>query len=264
MGERLVLGQRDLLVDIGNSSIKYAWYNKHRAIADLQVMRISFDQLGEYIEMASSLYFSSVLNDASNDTVIKLANQNNVPVYQCKSAKQDFNIQNAYNTPQNMGDDRWMAIIAGCALCDMGNQTNVLIIDAGSAITCDFVIANEHIGGWIAPGFKVAREAVVSSTSRVFDTEQSLYDLRLGADTPQCVSNGVVAQLSGMIHQAIFIMQQNCQRFEIYISGGDAKLLINVLEQTKIMANKYSVNFIENLVLVGLAKIANEKPSKIK
>ena len=161
-----------------------------------------------------------------------------------------------------MGCDRWMASIAGASLCDKGELTNYLAIDAGTAITCDFVMGNRHLGGWIAPGLRMARMAVVNQTKNVFDYEQSMSILTLGKNTPECVANGALAQQLGVLSHAINIMQQKCTKFEIFISGGDAPLLINAFNEIEKNKNKVNINYIENLVLIGLAKIAHEYLAK--
>ena len=62
-------------------------------------------------------------------------------------------IINRYDTPQTLGQDRLAAAVGAKSLCP---NENLLIIDAGSAITYDFVSeAGEYLGGNIAPGLKM-------------------------------------------------------------------------------------------------------------
>lgn len=57
-------------------------------------------------------------------------------------------IINRYDTPQTLGQDRLAAAVGAKSLCP---NENLLIIDAGSAITYDFVSeAGEYLGGNIA------------------------------------------------------------------------------------------------------------------
>lgn len=262
MEAKLVLDRPSLLLDIGNTSIKYAWYTFPNDFADLQVMRTTLDSLSELINDAASCWLCSVIDDDTNERVKRICTQNNISVFHAQTQKSQFGITNAYQIPSNMGSDRWMAIIAGASLCDKGNQTNYIAIDAGTAITCDFVVGNMHLGGWIAPGLSLSRTAVVSQTKRVFDEHQDLSLLGLGNNTPQCVANGALAQLLGLLSQARNIMQKKCKKFEIYISGGDAPLLINAFQEIEQIENSVNINYLENLVLVGLAKIAHEYIAK--
>lgn len=62
-------------------------------------------------------------------------------------------IVNAYDTPETLGQDRLAAAVGAVALCP---DENLLIIDAGSAVTYDFVSAQgRYEGGNIAPGIKM-------------------------------------------------------------------------------------------------------------
>jgi type III pantothenate kinase len=257
-----VSDQPSLLLDIGNTSIKYSWYHFADPIADLQVLRTSPDSLPDLLDQASACWLCSVVNNDISETIRGLCNERNIAFYQATTLAIQFDVTNAYSTPQNMGTDRWMGIIAGAAMCDKGAQNNFISIDAGTAITCDFVAGNKHLGGWIAPGLALARSSVVSNTKRVFDELQSLQHLTLGNDTPQCVANGALAQLTGMLHQACKIMRSYCSKFEIYISGGDAPLLINAFLALEHNKQGSSINYVENLVLIGLAKIAHESIAK--
>lgn len=260
MGEKLVLDQSNLLLDIGNTSIKYAWYTFPNHIADLQIMRTSLDSLEDLIESASSCWLCSVSDNNTNKRVKDICKNSGIPVYEAQTQASQFGITNAYSTHSNMGCDRWMAIIAGSALCDKGSLTNYIVVDAGTAITCDFVKGNQHLGGWIAPGLETARTAVVSQTKRVFDEQQVLSVLSLGKNTPQCVANGALAQLVGMLSQACSIMQTECTSFDVYISGGDAPMLINAFNEMN--KKNVNINYLENIVLIGLAKLAHENTAK--
>ncbi len=257
-----MLDQRSLLLDAGNTSIKYAYYKFGNDIADLQVMRTSIDSLPDLLNEVSDCFLCSVLDTEVNQQILEICQNMHVDFKQVNTPAHQFGIQNAYKTPQNMGTDRWMAIIAGAALLNQGTQNNYLVIDAGTAITCDFVVQNDHLGGWIAPGLKMARESVVRHTKRVFDHHQVTSVLMLGDDTPECVAQGALAQLTGMMLQAFNLMQKKSKKFEVFISGGDAPILIHAFTQSQNL-NKYdqynaNINYVENLVLIGLAKISHE------
>lgn len=283
--------QHSLLLDVGNTSIKYAWYNaspdSSQSIADLQVMRTTLESLPELLAEAANCYFCSVRANDTTHKILSLCEQQNISVQQLNTPQQQFGITNAYHTPINMGTDRWMAIIAGGAL----SERNYIVVDAGTAITCDFVVNHKHIGGWIAPGLHLAREAVVKNTSRVFDDQALPSKLITGIDTPQCVALGALAQLTGMLLQAKTIMYKHHPYFDVFISGGDAATIIYASDnlgttpssknqhldplsakkqQTSELNKKAKLifpsmlgttNFIENLVLVGLARVAHENAS---
>ncbi len=250
-----------LLLDVGNTSIKYTWYYPEQHIADLQIMRTTLDSVSALISQAQQVVFCSVGKEATATTLTHMAEQHHIPIYRASTLAKQFGITNAYHTPSNMGTDRWMAIIAGGAL----SHRNYLVVDAGTAITCDMVVNQQHVGGWIAPGLHMAKQTVVNNTQKVFNDDVQTYHLQVGDNTPECVTYGALAQLTGMLIQAKLFMLQHDSGFDVYISGGDAVTLIQAESQRS--SKKLSVmlphqlgttNYIENIVLIGLARLVQE------
>jgi len=242
----------NLLIDIGNSSFKYAYFKHGSHIADLQVMRTSIESIVGLLHNVKHVWFCSVQAAQNNQQLIDICQQENIAISQVQTQSEQFGLRNAYHTPTNMGTDRWMALVAACALNDRGVDNTLIVIDAGTAITCDFVINNEHVGGWIAPGLQLARNAVVQGTKRVFDSTQTLGALNVGIDTPECLANGALAQVSGLLLQAINLMQnllhqanKNTNKsVQIYISGGDAPLSIQNVNLPQNTFRNYSLNYV--------------------
>lgn len=72
-----------------------------------------------------------------------------------------FGVRVAYPDPGRLGVDRWLALIAAHHLV----QGPALIVDAGTAITYDLLLADgEHLGGLILPGVHLLRQALASGT----------------------------------------------------------------------------------------------------
>jgi type III pantothenate kinase len=72
-----------------------------------------------------------------------------------------FGIRVAYAEPGRLGVDRWLALIAARRHAPGPS----LIVDAGTAITYDLLLADgTHLGGLILPGVRMLREALISGT----------------------------------------------------------------------------------------------------
>ena len=70
-----------------------------------------------------------------------------------------------YN-PVTLGVDRWLA----CLAAHRTYQQDVLVIDAGTAITIDIVTSNGiHLGGYIIPGMASLGQTISLSTGLCFD-----------------------------------------------------------------------------------------------
>ena len=67
------------------------------------------------------------------------------------------------------------------------------IVDAGSALTIDFVAANgEHRGGYILPGIDSMERALLSDTDRVRFGEARRDCIDPGRSTEEAVYNGLL------------------------------------------------------------------------
>jgi len=72
---------------------------------------------------------------------------------------------NKYMTPSTLGVDR-LALMAGAV--NQFPKENVLVIDAGSCITYDFVnTRSEYFGGSISPGIEMRYKSVNSFTANL-------------------------------------------------------------------------------------------------
>ncbi|MBT1451214.1 type III pantothenate kinase [Glaciecola sp. XM2] len=237
-------GQSKLLIDIGNTKLKYCWYQEGESLQDIKGKTISLDDINTLLLDKPIVHFCSVKADAYNEHIIHLLKAAEVPFYQAHTKALQFGISNSYKTVSNMGSDRWLAMLGADAL----SSKDVLVIDAGTAVTCDFVVSRQHIGGWIAPGLKMLRASVAANANRVFDFEDVISALIPGTGTAECVANGALAQLVGMAHQAYLTMQTKSDDFTVIISGGDAGAIVQS------MSNNWLVH--DNLVLAGLARIS--------
>ena len=85
-----------------------------------------------------------------------------------------------------MGIDRWLGL---AAVWRPGQR--ICVISAGTALTLDFVEpAGEHLGGFIAPGIDLGRQALGDYTAQCARTQSACLMHRWGrAKTPKPVSS---------------------------------------------------------------------------
>ncbi len=247
MGARLVSDQPKLLIDVGNTQLKYTWFESTDLISDLQSTTIELESWPSLLAGKPQVLLCSV---KSHDLTVAIVNQLKLAKLDYRIAEtqaEAFGIQNSYQTVTNMGSDRWMAMLGA----DLLVNNDVLVVDAGTAITCDFIVNKQHLGGWIAPGLGMLRRTVVSNTQRVFDFSDTKAQLSPGKDTANCVANGAMAQIIGMIMQAAAIMQTHSAQFSIVLTGGDRNTIQNQLPE-----NQLDIIVHNNLVLAGLARLS--------
>jgi type III pantothenate kinase len=210
------LYKSNLFLDIGNTAIKWLFNGDYNSvlISDFNV---------ELLPKADQTFVSCV-GDRS-----VLESLKNTVFVESESTFQQF--ISAYESPQELGVDRFLAMIA--SMDQYPNQTR-LIIDAGSALTFDLVLADgKHKGGLIMPGLGVLRRSF-----KQFSSESK--QLLLG----QSANNTTDAWEYGT---AQMLMSQYGD-LQIILTGGDAKMIgIRLNQQTQIKPN---------LVLDGLALYA--------
>jgi type III pantothenate kinase len=237
-----VSGSYNLLIDIGNSCIKFRKFNKDIKSPSPVGTAVLPQELAKHIAHARKIYLSCVGRRALVDDIIQIALQHQIEVFEARTQAKQFGIINAYKTPSNMGVDRWLAMLAANYQTTLGS---FIVVDVGTAVTVDAVADGQHLGGWIAPGFRLLRDSLFKNTQNVFgnDKENDANDFQ--KDTPDCVEAGCKAQIVGLLHTAIFTLSKKNQDFDIFITGGNR----NILKQEDFA---YPLFFHENLVLDGL------------
>lgn len=237
----------NLAIDQGNSRTKIALFREDGKLVKSFIYKSfsSFD-----IERLFSLYpiTDSIISSVTNiepsvvNTLVRLSRKfilfdHNTPVP----------IVNLYDTPQSLGQDRLAAAVGGAQI--YANE-NLLIIDAGTAITYDFVSSeNEYLGGNIAPGIKMRLSVLHQMTKKLplVEVEENALLPLIGKNTKDAIAAGVLRGVVYEVKGYIKTMQERVDHFQTIITGGYASYIVNPLQQP--------VTFEKNLVLIGLNKI---------
>lgn len=154
-------------------------------------------------------------------------------------------IENRYETPETLGRDRLAAVIGASYLQP---ESDILVIDAGTAITYDFIDKNQvYWGGNISAGINLRMRALHEFTNKLPLVE-------IATDTPLLANNTKAALISGTLYGIIFEMdgyistlKNKYPQLSIYLTGGSTFYFDKRLKNT-IFAEK-------NLVLIGLNRI---------
>jgi type III pantothenate kinase len=153
--------------------------------------------------------------------------------------------KNLYKTPKTLGVDR-IALVAA-AVNDYPNE-HVLVIDAGSCITYDFVDKNgEYYGGAISPGIEMRYKSLHSYTANLPKLSLINKIPAIGNSTENSIHigvlNGIIQEIEGTIAQ----FKARNQKLTVVLTGGDTIFLAKNLKST-IFANP-------NFLLEGLNSI---------
>jgi type III pantothenate kinase len=233
----------NLIIDIGNTRAKIAVIKENNILkkitSDVQNISKNIKKLQKAyllkncIISSVSKFDASIFEDAFDfEKIIELNQYTKIPFI------------NKYNTPSTLGVDR--IALASAAVTKYPNK-NVLVIDAGTCITYDFINANkEYLGGAISPGITIRYKALHKFTTNLPQLKLSNFKL-IGIDTESSIHSGV---LNGFIQEIEGIISQykaKYQNLTVVLTGGDTNFLAEKLKST-IFANP-------NFLLEGLNSI---------
>ena len=139
-----------------------------------------------------------------------------------KALAEQAGLRLAYREAERMGVDRWLAMLAAWKKY----HAAFVVVDAGSALTVDFVDGQGvHGGGYILPGWRMLEKALLQGTAQVrFDVEEG-EPVEPGNSTATCVSHGRNWLWSAFIER----LEKDCRQQGIgqaIVTGGDAGRLL--------------------------------------
>jgi len=234
----------NLVIDIGNTQIKVAVFQ--------QTILIFKDQFHSD-EIISRVLSVTEQYDIKKSIISHVTNLDQAVILELKKlvnlieltylTKLPFN--NKYLTPKTLGVDR-LALIAG-AQGQFPNK-NVLVIDAGSCITFDFINQDgKYYGGDISPGIEMRYKAVNHYTANLPLLKKTEILPEMGNSTQNAIHrgvlNGVIQEIEGVISQ----YRTKYQKLTVVLTGGDTIFLAKNL--------KSSIFAIPNFLLEGLNSI---------
>jgi type III pantothenate kinase len=235
----------NLVVDIGNTRVKAALFNKS-----------GFQQLNHYQTTGELLQHSSFIQQASHAVVGSVVQEqeafyealNKVVPTLLFSTHTQIPLKNLYQSASTLGSDRLAASVGAYRLYP--NQ-HVLVVDAGTCIKYNFTNAdNQYIGGAISPGLRMRFKALQHYTSRLPLVEPDfLFEELIGTNTQNSILSGVLNGALTEVEGTIDRYKQQFPGLICVLTGGDAEYLAKRL--------KNSIFAHPNLVLKGLNDILN-------
>lgn len=160
-------------------------------------------------------------------------------------------LRNGYSSPSTLGMDRLAAAVGAWSI-KPGHD--LLVIDAGTAVTCDFVSADgEYKGGNIAPGIGLRLKSLHEHTGALPMVQAAGATPLFGYDTETAVRSGVINGLRYELAGFISVLEVKYPSLLVFLTGGDAEIFD--------IKAKSSIFAVPDLVLRGLARIVefNEK-----
>ena len=238
----------NLIIDIGNNSAKFFLFKGEQLILHTRKSNSSFDVIDEWNRLYNieKAIISSVIVETPELSEAILGLQ--CPVVRFSNSM-PLPLEINYRTPHTLGSDR---IAAAVGAWNEAPGRNMLVIDAGSAITIDFVGKDgKYNGGNIAPGIKMRLKALHEYTSRLPMVEKDGDTPTMGYDTETAIRSGVINGICHEIEGYINEFKQKYCDVLVFLTGGDEKTLKNRIKSC-IFADKYLVAKGLNRILLDL------------
>lgn len=243
-----------LLVDIGNSRVKWGWAGAGRI------------EPGEpFATPAAAPVFPDAWMDAPPPGQIVVANVAGEGVAAAlrawsegrwrlsprfvRAEAEGFGVANGYETPGKLGVDRWVALVGARRAC----AGPVCVADCGTAVTFDALDgAGRHLGGLIAPGLALMRGSLARGTRGLVLAGGEAQD-GLARDTAAAIAAGTRQAAAGLVEHAFRAAARELGVApSLLLTGGDAP------DVAAALAVPCEVR--PNLVLEGLLAIALGPP----
>jgi len=254
-----------LAIDAGNSRTKWGVFN---TAGELQThgacVNAQFDPQ-DVPPAWRSCSKAVISNVAGADMAAKLttALQNlAVPARWVQSSPRACGVSNSYEQPEQLGTDRWAALIAAWHLY----HAPCVVLNAGTALTIDALAVDAEnkggvfLGGMIVPGFRLMQDSLYQRTAGIGEYPGSLQ--AFPRNTGDAVYSGAVSAMAGAVELMLKNLQQHVSAQQhalprCIITGGDAELLAQVLNDDAGLAFDHII-IADNLVLQGLLLLERE------
>jgi type III pantothenate kinase len=218
----------NLIIDIGNTSTKLAVFQRDKVLIAKTVEGFSLvieveNLLKQFTEIKRG--FVSSVGFLSEDELKTL--EKRLPMTVLNSTlKLPFKVH--YKTPNSLGADR-LALMAAAATQYSGK--NVLVIDAGSCITYDFIDSKKnYLGGAIAPGIQMRYKSLGDFTSSLPTLQKIVPKNSIGNSTHDSIHSGVINGVLYEIEGTVNEYQNKYPDLTVILTGGDADFLCKQLK----------------------------------
>ena len=247
--EQIVRHQRYLLLDGGNSQLKWAWVeNGHfREVSRAPYRDLSLlgEEWAEHSDGLIKVIGCAVCGRLKKDLVEAQIGQ---AVEWLPSMEQALGVRNHYRNPAEHGSDRWFNALGSRRF----SQNACVVVSCGTAVTTDALTDDNHyLGGTIMPGFHLMKEAMALKTANLNRPIGKVYPF------PTTTSNALASGMMDAVCGALMMMHGRLKQkvgaakpVDVIITGGGAAKVVQALPEAFVSGN--TVKIVDNLVIYGL------------
>lgn len=266
-----------LLIDAGNTRVKFARLNPGAGERDPDILAIPHSGLADGLQQAlagwgcrpKAALGVNVAGPQAAQRIEHALHDCFGPHFRMEwihSQAHVAGVYNAYREPGRLGPDRW----SGCVgVAHLAQGRPVLLANFGTATTVDTVVcttrftkvpAPTFVGGLIFPGPELMRTALASGTANLPQARIELADYPLHTDS--AISTGIAAAQAGAVLRQWFqgLEQHNAPPLVVCSGGGWPQVQQELADQLQRAQDRAGVAAVPVLwrdapVLDGLARI---------
>ncbi|RPI12805.1 MAG: type III pantothenate kinase [Lysobacterales bacterium] len=245
-----------LLVDIGNSRVKWARLQGNEVLGEQQAAvheRWSAEDwlhtlfAGDPVERVVAATVAGSAGAAALDAAARRATGRGVEF--ATTERECAGVVNGYADPALLGIDRWLAVIAAWHHV----RDACVVVDVGTAATVDVVAADgRHCGGYIVPGPSLMVGVLLRGTSDLAARHSGSGATRqapFADNTRDAIERGCRVALAALVDRSLEDARSLC--------GGSPALLVTGGAAASVALHVRSqIEMIPDLVLRGLARWA--------
>lgn len=235
-------------LDAGNSFVKLAY---HDGAAWQAPERIPLEAFADAVARLSAgprpdgIVISDVADARFREPMLELLARWERSALWVKAASRACGVVNGYAAPEQLGSDRWAALVAARQLTSRA----AVVAGVGTAATIDALDADgRFLGGVILPGIALMQQALQQGTAGIRAIAGS-YEA-FPTNTANAVYTGALLAVTGAVERMAASLERDAV-VEVILTGGGAEAVAPLIRPAP--------RVIPNLVLEGLRCIAREE-----
>ena len=233
-----------ICIDIGNTNIKYAVYEKDELLVSFRVstdFKRTSDEYGEQIigmldikgikakDITGGIVSSVVPSlDYTIDKMCEIYFAFK-PLHIAPGLKSGLNIR--CDNAREVGADRIVNCVS--ALVQYGEKKPMIVIDFGTATTFNIINENEEfIGGVIAPGIKGSLDSLVNGTAKLPRVEIEAPKSIIAKNTVTNMQAGIVFGFAGLVEYIVKRIKKELKTSDVktIATGGFSNVISKEIE----------------------------------
>jgi type III pantothenate kinase len=218
--------------DVGNTNVHIGLYEDHKLLRSLvyrTATKLSQTRAEKIIasDDLKGVVIASVVPHLSKELTIMCRRHKIQPLI--VSVKSKCGLKYRYYDPATLGADRVAAVVGALSRY----RRNVIVIDAGTAITIDVARrGGDYLGGIICPGMHMLSESIHGMTAQLPKIVVSKPRTLIGRSTEACIRSGVFNGTMAMIRGLIQTIKRR-MRGDYYCvaTGGAGKVIARYVDE---------------------------------